>query len=923
MRIIKKISAIILVASIIISFNAPLAKADMFDLGNPGAAAQEGMDSIMSSMGANQQETKNMVQSLNVSRQKKTPPQVTLTFTPTNPSPGEQITATATSTYFMNDAKSLYYTWVLKHDYCTDGLITGNSSDKEKSCDLDGNNRVNIEDYKIEAARIIANGGFDWQSALGRDSSNCAGEDQPEYCNSDNQYDTASDDADGYTPYFGGDDQKDRADHCYLHDATSGDEYELPECKHLFPTHEIDSNFGRPNERFWHTDPNSKDTANSGTVDGAAVIGLGKLAFTWSYVPGDKISVAVEGVSVEATAYKDASYKTMWAIPTSSLDTDLGDLPNNTSTETASPTTASITAPITVPVAEYDAGDYGDIIQTVTKVDKTYSAPDYSVKSTGAGKEIMERKVTTVTTETYTATAISDGTNYTITYASSSTSSPVVTPTSPALLPTDPPTFLELQTNTDDLNSKLKDSLVEPSENAQDKKLDITLSYSPEQPVNDFSINADHADTLELQSFILNATDKAFLKYSWQFFLGSDLASADSWPVLTKTELSDQAGLAQSTGIGLQSVKLKLNFKEDFLRSNSVSTTNNLFYLKAILRATESTEKNGRRETAKDGSGTVIIPVHFSNDSKIKAFYTDVNDAASTISLGATERCTADLEKVICPVLKNEIVGVKFEPTGSTDIANYDFLWMLDGKPFPANETHPNTASFPVLEEKGTSYTLSLNVSNKITGEKENLLRTFEIADPKISILTNDQATCAPVLLGNYIDLDNKQWPDYSTDSFEALPGTTVKLRVTANPVALMDKAAWFVNGVAVTANTDGTLEIPIPADALIGEAYTVGIGALYTQPNSVKKLLNARWDVPLTDFYEKQVGSSITIKIADHLSSTPAGTAKVNKQKVLASLFSELPTYVNFLFRIVLTILLILFSTGLLFSIFPKQNQE
>ena len=929
MRITKKLSAGFLIASVIFSLNAPLAQAwDAFELANPASAGLAAFDAIMSKVGMNQQTVKNMTAQLNVARQKKTPPQVFLSFAPTNPTPGKKVTVTAAASYFLNDAKELYYTWVLKHSYCRDGAtITASSTAQERSCDLDSNGKINIEDYKIEAARQIANGNFDWQRALGSDSPACAtNEEKPDYCNLPNQYLTASNDHDGYEPYFGGNDQKDKPEHCYLHDASSGDEYEIKPCEHLFPKYNVGTNFDLGNERFWRTDPNSKDTANTGTPDGATVIGLGKTAFTWNYVPGDKVSVAVEGVSLEPTARADASYKTMWAIPNSAFETDLTDLPDSTSTETINPTTESITTDYVVSGSEEPTAE--DITQTITTIDKSYSAPEYTVTADGAGKEIMERKATTVVTKIYSATVTPitnpdfplSTTGYTVSYHLVSTSAPVMTLTDPELLSTDPRTFRELETDTKDLDSLLKNSMIEPGEDANDKKMTITLSYSPDQLLNDTSGTGESADTVQIQSSILNAADTNFLKYSWQFFLGSDIASSDSWQGLTLGEMQNQGtGISQVSGIGLQTIRLKLNFKESFLTDYRYNIDlSKPFYIKAVLRATENSENN---RIVKDGLGSILIPIHIATNDRIKVFATSIDSSGLNISLDTTaERCDASLERAVCPITQNEIVGVSFNPTDAS--SNFDYLWTLDGKPLTPEITNSTSAYFPVLDKKGTAYTLALAISNKTTGEKASLIRAFEVVDPKINLETNDSSVCAPILLGNYVDLDGNLWPDYSTDSFEAFPGSTIKLKATSNPASLITQATWFVNGAAAVANTDGTLEISIPADMRLGETYTVGIGSLYAQVNPVKKLLNTKWDVPLTAFYEKQVGSSITIKMVDHLSSVPTSAAKINKQKVLASLFSELPAYVNFLFRIILTILLILFSTGMLFSVFPKQDR-
>jgi hypothetical protein len=91
------------------------------------------------------------------------------------------------------------------------------------------------------------------------------------------------------------------------------------DCEHLFPEapgHDTgDGKFKEAEERFWRTNPEDPDTANNGNKDEANVAGLGQNTFSWNYQPGDKVGVAVEGVSILSTKYADASQAIMWALP--------------------------------------------------------------------------------------------------------------------------------------------------------------------------------------------------------------------------------------------------------------------------------------------------------------------------------------------------------------------------------------------------------------------------------------------------------------------------------------------------------------------------------------------------------------------------------------------------------------------------------
>lgn len=931
MKKFKKWSAGLAIISLLITYATPFASA--FDYPSPSDAAQQAMQGIMSNLGVNQSSVQSLVNQGNVLQQKGEPPTVSVSFTPSDLAPGQTVTATAIPTYFLNDPTQLYFTWYLKHDYCEDanGNIGSQKSTYEKEkdkCDLNDDNKVNIDDYKIEAARIMANAGFDWQHA--------------DYSKSNNHA--------GYKAVLGGNDRNGMNDYCYIHDFTSGYDYEIG-CGHLFPNAPGDTtgddHWSRNEEKFWRTDPNADDTSGSGIPDEATVAGLGKTSFSWTYQTGDQVGVAVEGVSIDATAYADSSYRIMWALPKNSCDVSLNtpEDTHNTSTATTYGSEAGgLGAALPNKIVTTTTTDvhYAEGSYTITKTDPT---SDPSQKNADVGMSITQTTTTTTITQKYykitgnltgACTGATDtdhtscdtnGDGYNDTAYYDNTSSPTVSTAGPTTIANKETINIK---SADDLNQCLEDNLIDPAQGNSNQKLEVDLSYMPESPVNDLSDNGANSDTLIINSSILNAENKDFVNYDWQIALGDSIGT-DNWQELTKSQLTDQAGVTQTSGLGLRNLSLKLNFQKSFLSDLGLPTTDT-FYLKAILNATENADGGLKKK----GIGTVIIPIHLSS-TKIRVFATQVSDGLDMSLDQSRERCYTGMDSVVCPVAKDEIVGIKtdFDPN------KYNLLWTLDGTPLPftgkctsdicdGGGNYSNENFFPVTAETGTKYTVTLEADDKDTGEKTTLTKIFQVADPTLSIASADETTCKPILLGNYVDLDNKLWPDYSTDSFEALQGSTVKLKPAFN--TSINDYAWLIDSTPVTAdnaaqlgvtlNSDGT--ISFPANKQLGDSYSIGISSLYTQPNDVKKALNKYWGVSLGDFYEKQVGTDINIKVTDVLTDASGNiTGSVVRQKVLASIFSEIPSYVNFLFRVILTIALILFATGILFSFFPKQQEE
>ncbi len=1098
MKIFKKIFAVSLVAALLV-MNVRSAYADA--LSDPKAAAQQAMQGIMQMFGTNQAEVQNLVQTANVYSQKGTPPQVALTFTPDNPTPGEKVTATAAPSYFYNDASRLYYTWYIKHNN-GDGIKSeydpffgkNIDCDGKGNCDLNNDGQIDIEDYKIEAMRTMVNGGFDWNTVLGTDSPNCStsSANNPSYCTQNDMYNSSNNSnfdekKAGYQAAWGGDDQRGKNAHCFVQNVQTGNQYEINCDQHLFPSAPKDTtgdgHFTLNEEKFWHTDPSASDTSGAGTVDEATVAGLGKNAFSWNYQPGDQVGVVVEGVSPAATQNADSSYRTMFAMP-NGVCTDSGgnNLVDNVPLTGKSTNTSETIDPLSgeridavattnlfkqsdteylqktgVLFEHYPAqtggSTYDEMVKDSSNIVKLYenlpSQPQYYANSTDtaltditngsdfenplyvtnnkdftftdahnntvsvtAGEQVASFKIMTVTgyptnptskakpssiyveldqdsNGNITTSYYKDQPNYPSSLASAAKDPNPVYNYSPVDVandgssdpipqnpfPTDISDPSTYQTYTDvngntvkytidtdastgdsiitfkrdnpfssvvanlkgkiskvsDLNKCLESNLIAPGQGDKNKKLDVTLSYTPNSPVDDETDSGSNADTLMVQSSILDSEDENFINYNWHVYLGSSIGT-ENWAELLKSDLTDQTGIKQVSGLGMRNLNLKLNFKKDFLSDSRFGISGDTFYMKITLDATE----NASGGIKKSGIGSVIIPIQLSK-TQIRVFPTQVSSSQDISLDQSSEMCNTGMDSVVCPVSQDEIVGIKtdFDPN------DYDLLWTLDGEPLPfagncatsgscdSGKNYSNENFFAVTKEVGAKYTVTLEADKKDGGERTTLTKVFQVEEPTVSIVSADQNTSRPELLGNYVDLNNKLWPDYSTNSFDALQGSTVTLKPVFN-TSFYNNYTWFIDGTALTAdnaaalgvtiNQDGT--ISFPANKQIGDDYNISISTVYTQSNDVKKALNKIWNIPLDGFHEKEIGSSIDIKVVGTLTDANGKiVGTVMQKKVLASIFSEIPSYMNFLFRVLLTIGLILFTAGILFSLFPRQE--
>jgi|GEM_PF-1115028 len=98
---------------------------------------------------------------------KQSDPQVDVVFSADSYKQGSIVSAEAVPSFFNNnsDAKDLYFTWYLKHVGCENGKdVSGSDAATialKIKCDLDDNDKINENDWKIAATRILVRGGFD------------------------------------------------------------------------------------------------------------------------------------------------------------------------------------------------------------------------------------------------------------------------------------------------------------------------------------------------------------------------------------------------------------------------------------------------------------------------------------------------------------------------------------------------------------------------------------------------------------------------------------------------------------------------------------------------------------------------------------------------------------------------------------------
>ena len=887
----SRIAAVAMVLSLLVSGVSPVMAAK-----SPSASMMASQMEQRYNM--NLGSIQNMAQEFNVSSSKKTAPEVSLFFSPSDPKVGAKLTARALPMYFSRAQESMYYTWYLKRKDC--GV---------SDCDYNSDGKYNSKDWRIEAARIIAQNGYE--------------NDKTSY---------ASDsDSDGYQARFGGDNKVDKADYCYVYDPGSGALYELASggagststsfscpagtspvcmqgenslnsspsslsggdgvitaftetaancsvggcsvigtpscsgssvscsdgtpccvadaagatsctqpllscsstlatssnpvgngCQHVFaqPTSGTtgDGSFGRTEEQFWETDPNDPSTANNSKKDEANVAGLGVTEFTWNYLSGDQLGVAIEGTAMMPTKHDNASYMTMWPFPKN----------------------------------------------------RCYPA------AVGAGTGSYVQKVK----------------GYNVTF---------------------PTTNL-------DLNDCVEKNLVDPTEGGQATNLTVQVAAAPENPVNDETTDKN-GDTVTANAIVDNASQgQEDVLYEWAVEM--DTSPRFASPTDITSDLSSRGLIGNTKGTGLDSLSIKLDLPATVLGAIS----GGIGYLRIKVKVEESFEGGGSRRGKSD-----IIMKFSSTGKRISAYSVKpvVVSSKTQVALDNVICNSSALERTACRVIKNEIIGLRIDPSGLDN-----FVWSVNGKPLVCtNEkmspdctdgSQNHVAFIPIAGNVGDVYQVAVTANDIASGKTVTLSRAFHIVDPFIKIVSMDTNTVWSKLLGFYKDVlgtaaancPNGLCPDYSDSAMQAFSESTAKLKaeyvpsfVGSNPGLLKE---WQVDGTVVAET--GVDEIMFPMDKLTGQVYAVSVNAVLTQSDQLRRALYEIWQISPLESTEVRFGGSVQIDMQEAI------LAQGEKGEYYALISKYVPETVLFSLRMLMTGALLLFAVGFLGALIPNR---
>ncbi|HWQ59899.1 MAG TPA: hypothetical protein VN420_01980 [Candidatus Fimivivens sp.] len=884
----------------------------------------------------------NYGEGINVSGTKLVSPEVSLYFSPSDPKDGQKISAKAFPIYFSNVNDKLYYTWMLKRQGCDIGEL---ASAAPSYCNADGvDDRITVNDWKVTAMRILATDGADMNDQTGEDG-----------IQNGFTYDGNTDE-DGYEAEFGGGNKIHTGhDWCYLHDQSSGVNYELtpksfsddaftcgsagyipaclgsvvnmgtdfigvtsyqyagsPSCENDIPTCSSGELARCINPAVANIDFQLTDTVrvDLGTID--PITGLPN----YRYDPAVEDNMTCSTTSMDGRCFHlfaqmggrstsgDGEYglneERFWG--TNPHDPDTADNGNKDEANIVGLGADTFTW-------NYQSGDLIGLVvegsaMTPTKHDDSSMMTMWAF--TGDGCRV---------TDTGSYDTMIKGYNVTI-----------------------PSTDM----TQDDIDSCLERDLVDPLTYGQGsaKKIELDVAATPENPIND-QTEERAGDTVTATAAITNsARTGSEIQYTWRVEVSDN--AVDGWRNITAA-LRNAGLLPSTTGNGLNTISIALNMDRTVL--GGLAATDPIY-----LRITAGARENYNDTVTRSGSANVIVRV--SNTSKkIESFSSNASQtmtgttSVSTVSLGDpicnvfhpnpenANDASDNLDRVACRVMKNEIIGVRVDPAGLSN-----FRWTIDGKPLSCGPSVSadaacstgNEAFFAVVGSPGTSINVGFEAVNIDTGRSVSLTRTFNIVEPKVDLETADAVYVWPRYLGQYVDLDGTAHDDYSQNFFEKQVDGLIRMQARFVPGFAGDisNRTWLVDGIAVPETTytvtdsggDPVTLYGIDYAAMtkpVGSVFNVSITAKLEQPASKRIALKDIWGIDSSNSDEIIIGKSVQVQNSDIGTATAADSGV---KKFFAAVSGYVPPALQFAVRMILSGGLLLFTVGFLFSLIPEE---
>ncbi|MEI8096840.1 MAG: hypothetical protein WCG73_01900, partial [Candidatus Moraniibacteriota bacterium] len=497
--------------------------------------------------------------------------------------------------------------------------------------------------------------------------------------------------------------------------------------------------------------------------------------------------------------------------------------------------------------------------------------------------------------------------------------------------------------------------LVDPTEGGQATKMEVEVAATPNNPINSPG-NEKDGDTVVAQA-IVNNTSQGLenILYTWKVSIGTSIGSFNN---TTSTDITDLLRsknlLGNTSGNALDSIKLKLDIPGSDIAPYLDAATNSA-YLKIQATVTENFS-GGKKRTGKGSSVIKFI----SSGQKINAYNVAAGLVGTTTKVALNHAgadggkiCSTDpLEKAVCPIIKNKIIGLEV-PNSLGEFTNFN--WTINGSPLVCTarvsnecaksltennvdaEKQKNINFFPVTGGPGDTYTVTVTANNEVTGKIATLTRVFNVVEPKV-VLKSKTVDAWQKYLGQYkdvvglkknatdftcptVDSAGVHWcDDLSETIYQSYSGSNLNFEAVFIPKflgnAATTKREWSVDGETKTAEGDGSIKFT--ADKLSPGIYNINFLAQVVQPDDIRKALLDIWGISPFESPEINFSSLVQVEVQEPLLTDGP---LVGPRKYYAAIASYIPASILFTFRIFLSVVLTLFALNFLNALLEERR--
>ncbi len=520
-------------------------------------------------------------------------------------------------------------------------------------------------------------------------------------------------------------------------------------------------------------------------------------------------------------------------------------------------------------------------------------------------------------------------------------------------------------------------SFVNPAKGGAATKLDVSLTYTPDNPINDPRSDAvdgktylNMGDYITVDSAINNAEyDNNRLNFKWTVYRsvnGNMDFDPENWEPIPRGDFNDNTPWE---GNDLSSFGFRMNLENGKLFSTKAKDNNsNYTYIKVRLEVQEDFDLRAQELYKYDinrGKADVIIRISEASN-RLRAYNVQTNEDLTATS--AAEICSegaGNTAQIInCPVVRNQIIKLVLEDVdddkASTGTSGYDnFSWKLNGKPLycpsgldgcGGSNKMVATNFLATTGEVGTEYVVSVTANSVRSGDVVEVTRKFTVVEPYIAFCRgknviddiNDPGGivgCEKIFrkkLGEYIpDQGGARVPQFSSNLFyaAAAAGTssfTAGGRIRPEWAEGNSMINWFVDDLFVKGGSVGNVVnqtvVAENVPSRPGEVSTVTAKIKFDKTPFVRNALREYWKVTDKELLQKQYEASMQVHFTEDDTKIAYSTGSNNltpPQAFMAALGVNAPGIVIFLFRVLLAVGLIVFVIGLLWRYLPQQTRK